>query len=78
MVLQGISNGTRCLFGGGYTNAQGVGHANWTTVIDYVTIANSSQRNIFGDLTALGYNLGGMAAGDATRGLFMTKSLTNK
>ena len=70
-ALQGISNGTRCLFGGGYTNAQGVGHANWTTVIDYVTIANTGNATSFGNLTALAYNLGGTGAGDATRGLFM-------
>ena len=70
-ALQGISNGTRCLFAGGYTNGQGVGHANWTTVIDYVTIANTGNATSFGNLTALAYNLGGTGAGDGSRGLFM-------
>tara|TARA_B100001057_G_C22775130_1_gene921275 strand:+ start:390 stop:1526 length:1137 start_codon:yes stop_codon:yes gene_type:complete len=70
-ALQGISNGTRCLFAGGYTNGQGVGHANWTTVIDYVTIATTGNAASFGNLTALAYNLGGTGAGDGTRGLFM-------
>ena len=70
-ALQAVSNGTRCLFAGGYTNGQGVGHANWTTVIDYVTIANTGNATSFGNLTNLPYNLGGTGAGDGTRGLFM-------
>ena len=70
-ALQAMSNGTRCLFSGGYTNNQGVGHAKWTTVIDYVTIANTGNATSFGNMTALAYNLGGTGAGDATRGLIM-------
>lgn len=70
-ALQAISNGTRCLFGGGYTNGQGVGHANWTTAIDYVTIATTGNATSFGNMTNLAYNLGGTGAGDGTRGLFM-------
>ena len=70
-VPQGVSNGTRCCFAGGYTNNQGVGHANWTTAIDYVTIASTGNATSFGNITALAYNLGGTGGSDSTRGLFM-------
>ena len=70
-VPQGVSNGTRCCFAGGYTNNQGVGHANWTTAIDYVTIATTGNATSFGNLTGLAYNLGGTGGSDSTRGLFM-------
>ena len=70
-VPQGVSNGTRCCFAGGYTNGQGVGHANWTTAMDYVTIATTGNATSFGNLTALAYNLGGTGGSDSTRGLFM-------
>lgn len=70
-ALQAVSNGTRCVFGGGYTNNQGVGHAMWTTAMDYVTIATTGNATSFGNMTNLGYNLGGTGGSDSTRGLFM-------
>ena len=70
-ALQAVSNGTRCVFAGGYTNNQGVGHAKWTTAMDYVTIATTGNATSFGNLTALAYNLGGTGGSDSTRGLFM-------
>ena len=70
-ALRATSNGTRCVFAGGYTNNQGVGHAMWTTAMDYVTIATTGNAASFGNMTALGYDLGGTGAGDASRGLFM-------
>lgn len=70
-ALQAVSNGTRCVFAGGYTNNQGVGHAKWTTAMDYVTIATTGNATSFGNLTNLAYNLGGTGGSDSTRGLFM-------
>jgi len=70
-ALQAVSNGTRCLFASGYTNGQGIGHANWTNAIDYVTIASTGNATSFGSLTSYATNFGGTGAGDGTRGLFM-------
>ena len=70
-ALQAVSNGTRCLFASGYTNGQGIGHANWTNAIDYVTIASTGNATSFGSLTTYAINFGGTGAGDGTRGLFM-------
>ena len=70
-ALQATSNGTRCIFGGGYTYGQGIGHANWTTLMDYITIATTGNATTFGNMTALAYNLGGTGGSDTTRGLFV-------
>jgi hypothetical protein len=61
----GLSNSTRGLFAGGEGAAPGYPTTN---VIDYITIATTSNATDFGDLAANGYTLGGTASG--TRGVF--------
>tara|TARA_R110002126_G_scaffold99879_2_gene231170 strand:+ start:1691 stop:2680 length:990 start_codon:yes stop_codon:yes gene_type:complete len=61
----GVSNSTRGLFAGGEGAAPGYPTTN---VIDYITIASTSNATDFGDLAANGYTLGGTASG--TRGVF--------
>ena len=53
------SNGTRGVFGGGYSS---------TNTIDYVTIATPSDATDFGDLTVKRSNLS--ACSDGTKGVF--------
>lgn len=65
-VPQGVSNGTRCCFAGGYANTVA-----WVDTIDYVTIATTGNATDFGDMTDVAYNLGGTGGSDSTRGLIM-------
>jgi len=70
-VPAGMSNGTRAVFVGGYTNGQGNGDANWTRSMDYVTIDTTGNAVYFGALTHILSEAGDNGAGDATRGLIM-------
>ena len=62
----GLSNSTRGVFGGGFTNNP----ANWsiTRQMQYITIASTGDSSDFGDLTSKLANASGCAS--PTRGLF--------
>ncbi len=66
--LGGCSNGSRGLFGGGYSNASG-SNAN-TNVIEYITISTTGNVTDFGDLTQARRSLSALA--NATRGVFVS------
>ncbi len=70
-VPAGMSNGTRAVFAGGYTNGQGNGDTNWTRSMDYVSIDTTGDAVYFGILTHTLQEAGDNGAGDATRGLVM-------
>jgi len=61
MIMNGSSNGTRGVFGGGATSV------NFNT-ISYVTIASTGNAEYFGDLTVLKQRAGGACTG--TRAVF--------
>ena len=61
----GVSNSTRGLFAGGEGAAPGYAV---TDIIDFITIASTSNATDFGDLSAGGYTKGGTCS--TTRGVF--------
>jgi hypothetical protein len=67
-ILGGCSNGSRGLFGGGYSNTGG-SNTN-TNTIEYITIATTGNVTDFGDLTQARRSL--HALSNATRGVFVS------
>ena len=72
-ILGGCSNGSRGLFGGGYSNTGG-SSAN-TNTIEYITIATTGNVTDFGDLTQARRTLNALA--NATRGVFVGGFVSN-